>query len=202
MQNDAPSTSCNADARMTRRVNPSRRDALLAAATLFAASWAQPSSAVLAAAEDTVENAVDEYEALEAAGKFKSTKNLEDYRLKHRFRRGLDGRVWLKSSRGDFYAVRLDMQVPGGLLFRSPNGEVFALQTEALQQIDLSSDQVVILLFSEGDWEKQMSPIELEDENGKAKTLKMSEADFRSVIGLIAMEEQAAEGLGADGSKR
>ena len=140
MRHDAPScTSADAE-----RLAPSRRDALLAAAALFAGSWAQPgSAAVAAAAQDAAENAVDEYEALEASGKFKNTKSLEDYRLKHRFRRGPDGRVWLKSSRGDFYAVRLDMQVPGGLLFRSPNGEVFALQTEALQQIDLSSDQVV-----------------------------------------------------------
>lgn len=57
-------------------------------------------------------------------------------------RRGIDGRVWLKGSKGE-YAVRLDMEVPGAMLFRDGSGYVYALQTEALQQIDLSNDSVV-----------------------------------------------------------
>ena len=74
--------------------------------------------------------------------------------------------------------------------------------TVILQHLPPRPTLQVILLFSEGDWEKQMSPIELEDENGKAKTLKMSETDFRAVIGLIAMEEQAADGAGPDAGTR
>ncbi|PNW75071.1 hypothetical protein CHLRE_12g497850v5 [Chlamydomonas reinhardtii] len=141
------------------------------------------------------EDAVDEYSRLEASGKLTNAKALENIRSKFNFKRSIDGRVFVKSSKGTFFAVRLDMEVPGAMLFRdSSNGQIFALQTTTLQQIDLSNDQVVILLLSDGEWEREMSPIQFDDDAGKTTTLTLSENDFRNVVGLISMAEGAEAG--------
>ena len=43
--------------------------------------------------------------------RFNSWQALDDFRSKYRYRRTLDGRVQLKSSKGDWWSVRLDMEV-------------------------------------------------------------------------------------------
>ena len=55
--------------------------------------------------------AVDEYQEAESKGKTKNVKDLEGLRGKYRIRRQPDGRVQLKSSRGEWWSVRLDMEV-------------------------------------------------------------------------------------------
>lgn len=50
------------------------------------------------------------------------------------------------------------MQVPGAMLLRDPKGYIYAIQTESMQQIDLSDDQVILLLFAQGDWGEPMHP--------------------------------------------
>lgn len=48
----------------------------------------------------------------------------------------LDGRVYVKSSKGKSYAVRLDMEMAGIMLLRdADSGEVYGLQTEGFQQV-------------------------------------------------------------------
>jgi hypothetical protein len=49
-------------------------------------------------------------------------------------RRGLDGRVQLRHADGRWFSVRLDMEVPGALLLRAPDGAVFAVETDGLPQ--------------------------------------------------------------------
>ena len=120
--------------------------------------------------------AVDEYLDAEMKGKTKTAKDLDSIRAKFKIRRQTDGRVQLKSSKGDWWSVRLDMevrcmpvqvhatmirteshargicclsarcpsmntapvthcQVPGALLLRDNSGNVYAVQTESLQQV-------------------------------------------------------------------
>lgn len=63
------------------------------------------------------------------------TQALEDFRSKYSFRRTVDGRLQLRSARGEWYQCRLDMEVPGSMLLRDSKGNVYALQTEVLQQV-------------------------------------------------------------------
>ncbi|KXZ43329.1 hypothetical protein GPECTOR_94g651 [Gonium pectorale] len=129
------------------------------------------------------------------SGKLNTGKALESIRAKYGFKRAADGRVYVRAANGTYFAVRLDMEVPGGLLLRNTSsGEVFALQTQALQQVDLTSDQVVILVLGDGEWENAMSPITVEDEDGATKTLTLKENEFRNVVGLISMTDQGQEG--------
>jgi hypothetical protein len=70
---------------------------------------------------------------------------------------------------------------------------VYALETDGLQQVDLSDDVVVMLMFADGDWEGGLSPVEMEGEDGKAAQLQMSQREFREFVGLLKGTE-AREG--------
>ncbi len=48
-------------------------------------------------------------------------------------------------------------------------------------QIDLSDDLVVLMMFADGQWERQLSPVEYEDDKGKTQQLKLEEKEFREV---------------------
>lgn len=91
------------------------------------------------------------------------------------------------------------MEVPGALLLRDSKGLIFAIQTDTLQQIDLSDDLVCLLMFSDGGWESQMSPIEVSDENGKSTQLKLTEKEFREIIGLLKEVGEEGEEEGGVG---
>mmetsp|Transcript_35349 Transcript_35349/g.89498 ORF Transcript_35349/g.89498 Transcript_35349/m.89498 type:complete len:220 (-) Transcript_35349:646-1305(-) len=182
ISDDAPSTSGATNVLLC---------GMVAASLTFGAF--QP-EAVMAADANLVQKAVAEYNALEEKGiTDKSTKQLDDLRQRYRLRRSPDGRLQLRSSRGDWFQCRLDMEVAGSMLLRDPKGMVYAIQTEALQQIDLSDDIVAIMMFADGDWEKQMSPVEYLDEGGKVAQLKLEEREFREVIGILKEVEESAQ---------
>eukprot|EP00955_Chlamydomonas_euryale_P071828 361207-Chlamydomonas_euryale.AAC.7 len=69
------------------------------------------SPAPAAAEAEASRRAVDEYLEMESRGQTGSVKELQAIRSKYRFRRTADGRVELRSSRGDWWSVRLDMEV-------------------------------------------------------------------------------------------
>lgn len=50
-----------------------------------------------------------------------------------------------------------------------------------LRQIDLSDDLVALMMFADGEWEKQMAAVEYQDEEGKTKQLQLQEQEFREV---------------------
>lgn len=53
-------------------------------------------------------------------------------------------------------------------------------------QVDLSDDYVLFMMFADGQWEDDMTPIEFEDDGtGKAAVLTMSEKEFQSFIGIL-----------------
>lgn len=56
-------------------------------------------------------------------------------RSRYGIRRLLDGRVQLRSRKGEWFTVRLDMEVPGALLLRDSKGNVYAIETEGLPQV-------------------------------------------------------------------
>mmetsp|Transcript_14665 Transcript_14665/g.39673 ORF Transcript_14665/g.39673 Transcript_14665/m.39673 type:complete len:248 (-) Transcript_14665:260-1003(-) len=167
----------------------------------------QPALAAQDVDDSLTKNAVEEYSRLEASGKFSvkgssmASKTLEDFRSKYRLRRMADGRLQLRSSKGEWFQCRLDMEVPGSMLLRDPKGNVYAIQTEALQQIDLSDDLVALMMFADGDWEKQMSAMEYIDEKGKVKQLQLDDKDFREVVGLLSGLEDAEEAQAQTGRK-
>lgn len=41
----------------------------------------------------------------------------------------------LRSRKGEWFAVRLDMEVPGALLLRDGKGNIYAIETEGLPQV-------------------------------------------------------------------
>jgi hypothetical protein len=77
-------------------------------------------------------------------------------RSRYGIRRLLDGRVQLRSRNGEWFTVRLDMEVAGALLLRDPKGNIYAIETEGLPQVDLSDDYVLLMLFTDGSWQDQM----------------------------------------------
>lgn len=134
---------------------------------------------------DIGQKAIEEYQDLESKGKMNNAGALNDIRNKYKVRRTVDGRVQVKSAKGDWISVRLDMEVPGALLMRDPKGSIFAVQTDTLQQIDLSDDYVVLMMFSDGAWEELMVPIQFTDDAGKMQQLKLDEREFRDVVGIL-----------------
>ncbi|GIL47489.1 hypothetical protein Vafri_4308 [Volvox africanus] len=165
----------------------SRRSALLSGLAVLCTPQLFVPRESSAAAPVDVQQGLEEYERLESEGKLNSAKALENIRAKLNFKRGFDGRVYVKSAKGKMFAVRLDMETPGTMLIRDmESGEVYGLQTEGFQQIDLTNDQVVIALFTDGNWETAMSPITFEDDDGKVKTLKLEEKLFRNLPGLLS----------------
>ncbi|KAI8463942.1 MAG: hypothetical protein J3K34DRAFT_130462 [Monoraphidium minutum] len=170
----------------------SRRGALLGLGALAAALAGAPRGA--RAADGAAQaGALEEYMGLESKGKLKDRKQLDDFRARFAIRRGLDGRVQLRSRKGEWHSVRLDMEVPGALLLRDTKGGVYAIETEGLPQVDLSDDYVLLMLFADGSWQDNMQPIEYEDaDTGKVQQLTMSDAEFREFIGILKDEEDDA----------
>ncbi|EFJ51013.1 hypothetical protein VOLCADRAFT_103652 [Volvox carteri f. nagariensis] len=151
-----------------RTSGPSRRSVLLSGLAVICVPQLLVTDQASAGAPVDVQQGLDEYERLESEGKLNSSKAFENIRAKLNFKRGLDGRVYVKSTKGKMFAVRLDMETPGTMLIRDmESGEVYGLQTEGFQQIDLTNDQVVIALFADGNWESAMSPITFEDDDGQ-----------------------------------
>lgn len=56
--------------------------------------------------------------------------------------------------------------------------------------MDLSDDYVLFMMFADGQWEDDMTPIEFEEDGGKAEQLKMSEKEFQSFIGILKEPEE------------
>lgn len=65
-----------------------------------------------------------------------------------------------------------------------------AAAATAGSQVDLSDDYVLFMMFSDGQWEDDMTPIEFEEDSGKAEQLKMSEKEFQSFIGILKEPEE------------
>lgn len=52
-------------------------------------------------------------------------------------------------------------------------------------QVDLSDDYVLFMMFADGQWEGDMTPIEFEEDGGGTKQLTMSEKEFHEFVGLL-----------------
>eukprot|EP00877_Chromochloris_zofingiensis_P008500 jgi/Chrzof1/3903/Cz13g12220.t1 len=141
---------------------------------------------------DTGNGPLAEYIEQAEKGRLKSEKALNDLRSKYGIRRAVDGRVELRSKAGDWYQVRLDMEVPGALLFRDSQGRVYAIESDVLRQIDLSDDYVLLMLFANGQWESQIAPVEYE-EDGQVKQLTLTAPEFREFVGLLNDAEEDNE---------
>lgn len=48
-------------------------------------------------------------------------------------------------------------------------------------QVDLSDDYVLFMMFADGQWENDMTPIEFEEDGGQTKQLTMTEKEFHEV---------------------
>ncbi|MEW5312736.1 MAG: hypothetical protein WDW38_004347 [Sanguina aurantia] len=128
---------------------------------------------------------IEEYSVNE--GKFATdSKALAAFRERFGFTRLPDGRVVLKSSKGLSYSVRLDMEEPGTMLLReTKGGDIFALSVDGLVQVDLSEDYTILAIFSDGEWEKEMTGITFSDgAKGATKQLKMDAGQFRMITGF------------------
>lgn len=51
----------------------------------------------------------------------------------------------------------------------------------AALQVDLSDDYVLFMMFADGQWENDMTPIEFEEDGGQTKQLTMTEKEFHEV---------------------
>lgn len=116
---------------------------------------------------------------------FRSNDDVDQRRSKAHFRRAYDGRVALQSKVGDEWIdIKLDMGVPGTLLFRNGQGSVFYIAYEDAKQLDLSDDDIVSVVAAE-DWEKMLQPIEGEDSRGVVAQLQLTREEFYSMLSLI-----------------
>jgi hypothetical protein len=105
--------------------------------------------------------------------------------------------VSLRTRRGEWLALRLDMEVPGALLLRDAKGGVYAIETDGLSQVDLSDDYVLLMMFADGAWEDSMTPVEYDDDAdgggaaGATSQLTLTEREFREFVGVLKeFEEQ------------
>eukprot|EP00798_Chlamydomonas_sp_ICE-L_P001292 gene1293-32641_t len=129
--------------------------------------------------------AAQAYAEQSGKGKLKSQKALDDIRLKNGFKRIADGRVMLRGENGDWYSLRLDLEIPGVMLLRDPKGMIYALQSGTLRQVDLADDFIITLLFSDGEWEESKLPLLFTDDEGNELGLQMDALDFRQVVGIV-----------------
>jgi hypothetical protein len=94
---------------------------MLLAASISAAVLLTPlagAGPALATNADVAAHAIQEYTSLEEKGKFKDLKSLETFRNSYGFKRSISGRVSVKGTSGQWYDVRLDMEVPGALILQ------------------------------------------------------------------------------------
>lgn len=192
--------TCSSKQQEQRLVAPtqqqhSRRDFLqligfgaagLAAAVMLPVPIAQAAATTAVSSS----KALEEYMKLEDDNKLRDQRSLDNIRNKYGIKRALDGRVQLRRRSGTWVSVRLDMEVPGAILLRDTKTEhVYALETDSLPQVDLSDDYVLFMMFADGQWEDDMTPIEFEEDGGKSEQLKMSEKEFQSFIGILKEPE-------------
>eukprot|EP00879_Flechtneria_rotunda_P007384 GHRR01007746.1.p1 GENE.GHRR01007746.1~~GHRR01007746.1.p1 ORF type:complete len:214 (+),score=66.25 GHRR01007746.1:390-1031(+) len=149
--------------------------------------------------EDQVASqALQEYFELERTGSMTAL-TVENLRLKYGIRRGVDGRVQLKKSDGKWMQIKLDMELQGTMLLRdTTTDEIYVLQTDTLQQIDLSDDYLLMMLFSDGSWQEDIQPIRLGDAEEGYEDLKLPEQQFKDLVGMIKtlqdMEKESLQG--------
>ncbi|KAF6261645.1 hypothetical protein COO60DRAFT_743645 [Scenedesmus sp. NREL 46B-D3] len=111
---------------------------------------------------------------------------LENFRLKYNIRRDASGRAQLRRSDGTWMQCKLDMEVSGTMLLRDTNdSSVHVLQTDKLEQIDLSDDYLLLTLFADGEWEGQTQPIQLAGDSGALEPLQVEEQQFKDFVGMI-----------------
>eukprot|EP00882_Tetradesmus_deserticola_P009733 GHRQ01010280.1.p2 GENE.GHRQ01010280.1~~GHRQ01010280.1.p2 ORF type:complete len:158 (+),score=87.46 GHRQ01010280.1:539-1012(+) len=113
--------------------------------------------------------------------------NLLARRLKYGIRRDVSGRAQLlRRSDGTWMQCKLDMELRGTMLLRdTSDGSVHVLQTDKLEQIDLSDDYLLLTLFADGEWEGQTQPIQLGDDDAALETLQVDEQQFKDFVGMI-----------------
>jgi hypothetical protein len=145
--------------------------------------------------EADVEDFVKQTERAEAL----TPKQLQALRAKFAFRRSPTGKVQLRSKSGNWYDVRLDMNLPGVCMLRAPSGDIYILQLEKIQQIDLSNDLIVMSVFGDAEWEGALEPLAF-GEGGKDQ-LNMGVVEFRESLGILSDTIQVAASM-ADGGKQ
>jgi hypothetical protein len=137
--------------------------------------------------------ALQAYMQLEQSGEFNSV-TAGNLRLKYGIRRGDDGRVQLRKEDGTWMQLKLDMEVRGTMLLRNTADDtIWVLQTEMLEQIDLSDDYMLFSLFADKGWEQQIVPIQLTDESGSPSILEMNAQQFKDYVGLLKVLQEAEQ---------
>lgn len=137
--------------------------------------------------------ALQAYMQLEQSGDLNSV-TAGNLRLKYGIRRGDNGRVQLRRTDGSWMQVKLDMEMRGTILLRNTTDDtVWVLQTDRLEQVDLSDDYILFMLFADDAWEQQIAPIRIADENGEASMLEMGEQQFKDYVGLLKTLQEAEE---------
>uniref|UniRef100_A0A7S0YLA3 Uncharacterized protein n=1 Tax=Polytomella parva TaxID=51329 RepID=A0A7S0YLA3_9CHLO len=109
------------------------------------------------------------------------------YRCDNNFKRNLDGHVQLLHNEdGCYWDVKLDGNVPGAVLIRSPEkGEVYFLRSENLRQIDLSNDRLIGRLFGDNQWQGVKEPLMAVSSDGAHHHLKLARDQFLAVFSLL-----------------
>ncbi|KAF8065670.1 hypothetical protein HT031_003271 [Scenedesmus sp. PABB004] len=143
--------------------------------------------------------ALQEYFQLERAGPPEPAA-LASLRLKYGIRRGPDGRVSLRTRGGTWMQAKLDMEVKGTMLLRNcDDSSVHVLQTDKLEQIDLSDDYLLLMLFADGGWEETTTPIQLSGEDGRPEALTVGEQQFKDFVGMLKTLQEMEDGFAAGG---
>lgn len=60
--------------------------------------------------------------------------------------------------------------------------------------MDLSDDYVLFMMFADGSWEDDMTPIEFEGDGGAASQLTMNEKEFHEFVGILKDPEEDGRG--------
>lgn len=110
---------------------------------------------------------------------------VDELRRELHFRRDYDGHVFVRDASGQWWEVRLDAKLPGTMLLRDSNDNVYFITYNNVQQIDLTDDYVVGSLFVGDDWKVMLQRVQVRDDGGAVVDLQLPKDAFRDLISVM-----------------
>lgn len=109
---------------------------------------------------------------------------VDELRTELHFRRDYDGHVSVRDSKGVWWELRLDAKLPGTLLLRDEQDNIWFI-TYDMQQLDLTDDYLVGSLFASTGWEADLQRVTVKTESGILEPVTLPKESFRDLISIV-----------------
>jgi len=71
------------------------------------------------------------------------------------------------------------------VLLRAPDGAISFISFAALQQVDLTDDDVVAALFAGGSWERAAQALQAREADGTLAPVRLDADTFRDIVSVL-----------------